>query len=1173
MYYVKSPKELGLRTDCQGIYVETTKHKIEAMVTTKLLEFGVGDTREDAAASTIASRMKNHETSKNLDWQHYLLDSIPKPGYRDYALHRVIAQTFAAQLEHPETGRKNEVFQVAVPDELIKEFTQTSDFENIRQWLSGKIRSCAATLNPKHAKVSVTLRDIQQRVINKITDALIRNGLSTNFICELAPRIGKTILFLTLANQLHNKYGHEAMFVMAYGVGLSVKTSYKDEINKYIDFSSMKFIDASEESAELSYSSAIANNLMPVVFVSLNADAEEKFDWIRNLTGTYISLLEETDFGTHTDEQIKKTEFILENKTVTRINASGTNIGRVAKAFGKNAIDEVISVPYAMVEQDSSIPNVVLRKFYNMLFNPKMNKLLEEFDDEVLPDINKILNKPLSQQKFIGALFQDLFGYQPIYRLNLSDCAGEDIRHAMLFVNIHKEAMEQLAKVIENACPNHKVLILNGDHTNNKEAEGLTKEELVRMQNKYYGERTNLLVITNMMGTRSYSIPEIQAVIFMQEGGDVYPYMQRYSRCLTPGFDKKFGHIFDFSFDQNKTRNTVMSIAVEALALVKETGVTYPDAVRQVLHSVNIKDMLSGSWVSADDIIKQFEDNNKLLEIANAHHKITIEDLTDEEIAIFGDIAKSNAKGKGEKTGIDNAIKTGKTFSTPSTGNRGKKTANPLKQVIEKAVRLINGSATTVLALGNYEGESFLECVELIAADLDLSEEFSELYGIGPESILRLADKLELPTLDMIIQMSKYNTTQKHIENSSLAILKDDPELWREIFMNRRLRRFVSSKKCNKILVVAGGHGSEIDMLVDMFGLEIVNKIVYNDKYSFFCNQIKRKYPSIAVCRGNFLKMEFDMKFDVIVGNPPYQNATKKSETKRQAGNKLWYQFIFKASELVSENGFIAMITPAQWMSGGVNMRKGQLGVLKDLFAKKQLLVANINNITETYFKGIGINIGWWVLENKKVTHPTKFVLTSGTTDIDLNGVDFLSPEANEVSIGIVAKTMLAKNSKFETYYFNSQCAPDKYNETDDKTEKNIYPHWIMGSDVKNNVKIKYFPKVLNERVEYKKILFNMSTRYWQPYLDTESIGVASLGQALKVDDSVTEEGFKSVFYSKLFKYLCFNLQIEQNGFMKTAYVKALPKLDMSKKWTDQELYGHFNLTQEEINYIEASVK
>ncbi len=436
MNYVKSPLELGLTTDSQGIYIESNKPRIEAMVSTGFLEFGIGDTRVDAEFSTIESRMRGHESSKNLGWQHYLLDSIPNPGYRDYALHKEVRQTFAAQLQDPKTGKRNEVFRVAVEQFLIDEFVKSKDFEPIRQWLNTKIRTCAAKLNPNHIKQSVSLRNVQKLVIKKVLDVLKQNGLATNFVCELAARIGKTILFLTLAKEMQEEFGHSSMLVMAYGVGLSVKTSYKDECAKYVDFASMCFIDAADSDAEDQYKQAITDGKMPIVFISLNPEVEEKYEWINELAGTHIALLEETDFGTHTDSQVEKVDYILENKTVTRINASGTNIGRLAKAFGKNAIDEIISVPYCMVEQDTSIPNVVVRRFYNMLFNPKMNKLLEDFDKDVLPNINKILEKSRSQEKFISAAFQDMLGYQPIYGMNLSEAAGEIINNLMLFVNI-----------------------------------------------------------------------------------------------------------------------------------------------------------------------------------------------------------------------------------------------------------------------------------------------------------------------------------------------------------------------------------------------------------------------------------------------------------------------------------------------------------------------------------------------------------------------------------------------------------------------------------------------------------------------------------------------------------------------------------------------------------------
>ena len=36
---------------------------------------------------------------------------------------------------------------------------------------------------------------------------------------------------------------------------------------------------------------------------------------------------------------------------------------------------------------------------------------------------------------------------------------------------------------------------------------------------------------------------------------------------------------------------------------------------------------------------------------------------------------------------------------------------------------------------------------------------------------------------------------------------------------------------------------------------------------------------------------------------------------------------------------------------------------------------------------------------------------------------------------------------------------------------------------------------------------------------------------------------------------------------------RLLPRIDLSHTWTDAELYQYFDLTQEEINYIEENTK
>jgi len=1155
MSYVKSTVELGLKTDCQGIYIESNKPRIEAMVSTGFLEFGVGDTREDSEYSTIASRMRGHESSKNLGWQHYLLDSIPTPGYRDYALHKEIRQTFAAQLEDPTTKKRNEVFRVAVEQYLIDEFIKSKDFEPIRLWLNEKIRKCASKLNPSHEKQAVNLRNVQILVIKKVISALQQNGIVTNFVCELAARIGKTILFLELAKNMQEEFSHESMFIMAYGVGLSVKTSYKNEVEKYIDFANMQFIDASDTDAEYQYKQAIADGKMPIVFISLNPEAEEKYEWINQLTGTHIALLEETDFGTHTDSQVEKVNYILENKTVTRINASGTNIGRLAKAFGKNAIDEIISVPYCMVEQDASIPNVVVRRFYNMLFNPKMNKLLEDFDKDVLPNINKILEKSRSQEKFIAAVFQDLLGYQPIYGMNLSQAAGEIINHLMLFVNISKKSMEALAKIIETYCGEHKVLILNGDYTDNKEAEGVTKEELIRLQNGYYPGRDKLLVITNMMGTRSYSIPDIQACLFMQEGGDVYPYMQKYSRCLTPGFGKKFGHIFDFAFDQSKTRNSVMSVAVEAALLIRQKGKTYPEAVREVMNSVNIKDMISGQWIDAEEVIKQFEDNNKLLEIANAHTRITIEDLTFEDREDLGELAKRSTSSKEERSKIDKIVATGKTFeSNHSPSGRSKK--DPLKAIVEKAIRMINGSATTILALSNYEGESFLECIDIIENNIEMHQEFIELYGIKPASIKRLSPRLEISTLDMIVRMSKYNTTQKHIENNALAILKDDAKLWSDIFLNRALKRFINSKHCKKILVAAGGHGSEVDVLVEMFGVDIIHKIVYNDKYSFFCNQIERKYPSITVVKGDFITTEFNMKFDVVVGNPPYQDP---KNDKRM----LWNQIVDKMAEVTKDNGYIAVVTPSTWLTASTNIHNSYR-----VFEEKQVEEAVIFDKDDSPFEE-GTTVSYSIIKNiPRQTDTNLYFAKFSKKTKDLVGTiniakeKFWPGQLEPINLAIHNKLKsFAKIEFIKSCEFHNQGLKKKQRVSDTKTKDFPYTHHVSAA-------ITRYTSVKFSKHDTWKVMVPLTSTIDKVVIDN-NCGHGEDMLSLYVADEDSAKNIKAVFNTKFYKFIG---KLYKNG-RNQPLQNLFPIVDFTRTWTDIELYQLVDLTPEEVDYVEANVK
>ena len=347
------------------------------------------------------------------------------------------------------------------------------------------------------------------------------------------------------------------------------------------------------------------------------------------------------------------------------------------------------------------------------------------------------------------------------------------------------------------------------------------------------------------------------------------------------------------------------------------------------------------------------------------------------------------------------------------------------------------------------------------------------------------------------------------------------------------------------------------------------NENISNRVYGYESNSMRvsyaiNKYGLIGTYTSkNFLEAETDMKFDVVIGNPPYQsgNASK--------GNKLWPKFIVKSYELTNDNGITALITPTGWASGGTNIPGGK-GVIKDVFQKSQVKLINIDDITKKYFSNIGIEIGYFILNKTKNTEPTKIVLVDGTTEIDFREVDFISPRLNIFDLEITKKFFDRKFGTYEIESFDRKIKKGTIDEFEEPTETHKFKHWILGGSSAQNTVYTYLNFENTPYLKYPKVLFNIGNRYWQPYYDLQGINVAAQGYAIKLKGNETEETLKSVFEHPLFVYVSFWYQLQMKGFMKTNIVKSYPALDLSKKWNKKEIYDLFNISKEEQNHIEG---
>ena len=152
----------------------------------------------------------------------------------------------------------------------------------------------------------------------------------------------------------------------------------------------------------------------------------------------------------------------------------------------------------------------------------------------------------------------------------------------------------------------------------------------------------------------------------------------------------------------------------------------------------------------------------------------------------------------------------------------------------------------------------------------------------------------------------------------------------------------------------ACGH-SDDNIRARIYGCEITN---FRVKYA----QQLGKVISDNLIKADFLSHDWgDMKFDVIVGNPPYQDPTKPNN------HNLWTQFVEQSFGLIKSDGHVAFVTP------NVGRRQQVLQV----FQSYEVVWYNGVDVKD-HFQGVGSTFCAWVIKNCAKTGATTSVKQEG---------------------------------------------------------------------------------------------------------------------------------------------------------------------------------------------------
>lgn len=345
-----------------------------------------------------------------------------------------------------------------------------------------------------------------------------------------------------------------------------------------------------------------------------------------------------------------------------------------------------------------------------------------------------------------------------------------------------------------------------------------------------------------------------------------------------------------------------------------------------------------------------------------------------------------------------------------------------------------------------------------------------------------------------------------------------------------------------------------------------------------------------------------DMKFDVIIGNPPYQLGVGNEGGNSAKAKAIYHQFVSQAIKLNPR--YITMIIPSRWMTRSTEG-------IPDTWIDT-MLNDNKIEILHDYlnagdcFPGVEIKGGvCYFLYNRDYNDICNYYLH------DTNLQIFHHPAfLNERNIGIVIRDINALSIIDKIYCIEKDyTSNEKHNFSGLVSPKDFYTNketltssWKGYIENKNNeYSIKYYMNKNIHKLEYgwikaKDISKNIKTKdLHKVYIpaaggsgtDSQVLGFPFYGEPNSVCSQTylvigynpelhnfTKEQCENIIsYIKtcFFRYLVSIKKKTQNG--PRGVYQFVPLQDWNEEWTDEKLYKKYGLTQEEIDFIESMIR